>query len=120
MNERIENLKNWAKKHKKAILLTMSGAAAGVGVLVFRNHYYVVSRKHDMCTLAKDSVPMIGEGELKSAMRNIGDLGIAWENSERINIELNGVPLSKLGETGEVLAKAVKDEDVGLLISYNK
>jgi len=120
MNERVENLKNWAKKHKKAIILTASGAAAGIGALVFRNHYYVVSRKHDMCTLAKDSVPMIGEGELKSAMRNIGDLGIAWENSERINIELNGVPLSKLGETGEVLAKAVKDEDVGLLISYNK
>ena len=120
MNERIENLKNWAKKHKKAIVLAMSGAAAGVSVLVFRNHYYVVPRDHDMYTLAKDSVPLIGEGELKSAMRNIGDLGIAWENSERINIELNSVPLSKLGEAGEALAKAVKDDDVGLLVSYNK
>ena len=120
MNERMENLKSWAKKHRKAVLLTMSGAAAGVGVLVFRNHYYVVSRKHDMWTLAKDSVPMLGEEELKSAMRNIGDLGIAWENSEHINIELNGVPLSKLGETGEALAKAVKGEDVGLLITYDR
>jgi len=120
MKQYIENAKNWVKKHKKAVILTASGIAAGAGILAIRNNYYVVSRKYDMVTLAKDSTPIVGAGDLSDKMKHIGDLGLAWENSERMNIELSNVALAKMGEVGETLARECKDEDVAILVTYVK
>ena len=40
---KIKEIKNWMRNHKKAVFLTTGGLmAATVGVLVFRDRYYIV------------------------------------------------------------------------------
>lgn len=116
MKQHIEKMKNWVKEHKKAVILTTSGVAAGVAAIVFRNNYHVLSKHHDWIAISKDAEPIA----IPEAVKSIGKPGMAWENSEHIVFDIGEVPLSKLGEAGEVFAKGFKDEDVYVLVTYDK
>lgn len=121
MKQHIENAKQWVKKHKKAVILTTGGVVAGIGALVFRNNFRIVSKNHDVISAAKDSEYMAVCTSSEAGLKLIDHFSTGWENSEHLNIDLVDVPLKELGEVGEVLAKEVNgDNNVEVLVTYIK
>ena len=118
---KIKEIKNWMRNHKKAVFLTTGGLmAATVGVLVFRDRYYIVPTKRDMFTISKHSVMDVNVPE---ELKKLGNVEIVWENPERFNLSIGNVPWDKLGETGETICKNYEvspDDTVGILVTVMK
>lgn len=120
MKKFVEKSVKWMKENKTKCIVIGGVITTTAGVLLFKDNFRIVTKNHDIMSIAKDSIPYIGYDRLANATNSFGTLGLSWENSECVNIGIDDVVLSSLGNIGKSLSDEIGDKKVSLLVSYNK